>query len=239
MMTKSKMLSCIILAGLAVSSPAQDNFQVGLNFMVGLPQNEFEKHVENNGYGGSGYFTYRLPGTPIRAGAAIGFLIYGSETREVPWGHGIPVWVDVTTTNSILTGHLFARIQPVQGVFQPYLEGLYGFNYLSTRTTVENQEESEDDDEIASSTNYDDAAGSYGYGGGLMFRVYQARQDQIEGTKSLGIWVDFGLRSMKGGEAKYLKEGSITEDENGNFIYDLQRSTTDLLTWHLGVVFTF
>jgi len=51
--------------------------------------------------------------------------------------------------------------------------------------------------------------------------------------------VDFGIRSMKGGEAEYLKEGSITEDANGNFVYDVQRSTTDLLTWHLGVVFTF
>ncbi|MBN1894663.1 hypothetical protein JW906_09210 [bacterium] len=239
MTMKKKWAVCLILAGWALSSSAQDNFQIGLNFMVGIPQNEFADHVDNNGYGGSGYFTYRIPNTPIQAGAAIGFLIYGSDTREVPWGHGIPVWVDVTTTNSILSGHLFARIQPTRGIFRPYLEGLYGFNYLSTRTTIENQEESEDDDEIASSTNYDDAAGSYGYGGGVMLRVYQAKQDQMEGAKSLGIWVDFGIRSMKGGKAEYLKKGSITEDENGHFVYDVQRSTTDLLTWHLGVVFTF
>jgi len=238
-MTKTKLLVCLILTGSTLSSFAQDRFQVGLNFMVGLPQNEFEKHVDNNGYGGSGYFMYRIPQTPIHAGAALGFLIYGSDTREVPWGYGVPVWVDVTTTNSILMGHLFARIQPAQGMFRPYLDGLFGFNYLSTKTSVENQEESEDDDEIASSTNYDDAAGSYGYGGGLMFRVYQARPDQVEGGKTVGIWVDFGIRSMKGGEAEYLKEGSITEDANGNFVYDVQRSTTDLLTWHLGVVFTF
>jgi hypothetical protein len=52
------------------------------------------------------------------------------------------------------------------------------------------------------------------------------------------VLVDFGVRSLKGGEAEYLKEGSITR-QNGKVRYEAFKSETDMVTYHLGVSFDF
>ncbi|MCK7472475.1 MAG: hypothetical protein MZV49_00500 [Rhodopseudomonas palustris] len=83
----------------------------------------------------------------------------------------MPVWVDVTTTNSIMAFDLFLRVQPQSGPIRPYMDLLGGFNLLSTSTSIEDQGW-DDDDDIASSNNFNDAAWGWGSGGGLMIRVY-------------------------------------------------------------------
>ena len=174
-------LAIVLLSTLHVNGQA--SFQAGGNFTLGFPQNEFKENIDNLGYGGTGFFAYRFPQSPLLIGASASFLIYGRETREEPFSTTIPdVSVDVTTTNSIIMGHLFLRLQPPRGSILPYLDGLFGFNYLSTRTTIENQA---NDEEVASSTNFDDITFSYGAGGGLMIRVYQPPQN--ESTKKFKI----------------------------------------------------
>lgn len=217
---------------------AQPLFHFGGNLTLGFPQGEFGDNVENIGIGGTGVFAFNFPQSPLAIGASIGFMIYGSETREEPWSMTIPdVYVDVTTTNNILNGHLFIRIQPPQGAFLPYLDGLLGFNYLWTETSVKDQDEPGEDD-IASTRHLHDIAFSYGVGGGVMFRVWQA-VEQEPGSRALGsIYVDLGVRYLKGGEAEYLKEGSIIV-EDGSVYYDISKSTTDILTIHIGVTFAF
>ncbi len=214
----------------------QTPFQAGGNFTLGFPQNEFKDNIDNMGYGGTGFFAYRFPRSPLLVGASVSFLIYGRETREEPFSTTIPdVFVDVTTTNSIVMGHLFLRLQPPRGSILPYLDGLFGFNYLSTRTTIENQS---NDEEVASSTNFDDMTFSYGVGGGLMIRVFQPPQDDSGKNELQAVYIDLGIRYMKSGEAEYLKKGSIAR-ENGNVTYDVSQSAIDLITGHIGVVFTF
>ncbi|MCF8260143.1 MAG: hypothetical protein K9J12_05160 [Melioribacteraceae bacterium] len=51
--------------------------------------------------------------------------------------------------------------------------------------------------------------------------------------------LDIKARYLYGTKAKYLAEGSIIEDGNGNVFYDISESTTDLLTIHVGVIFSF
>ena len=59
-----------------------------------------------------------------------------------------------------------------------------------------------------------------------------------EGKKPFQILLDAGLRYVIGGEAQYLKEGSIRR-EGGNVTYDLTESKTDMLRLHVGVVGRF
>ena len=238
---KKSILSLLMLLFvfcLAASSYAQPMFHFGGNLTLGLPQGEFGDNVESVGFGGTGFFAYSFPQSPLAVGASLGFLIYGSDTRQEPWSTTIPdVYVDVTTTNNILNGHLFLRIQPPKGAFLPYLDGLVGFNYLWTETSVKDEDEP-GGEEIASSKQLSDGTFCYGAGGGLMFKVYEAPTQNTIGRDLQTVYIDIGVRYLKGGEAEYLKEGSITV-ENGQVFYDISKSTTDIITIHLGVSFAF
>lgn len=234
---RTSMIVLVIVLLATSLANGQASFQAGGNFTLGFPQNEFKENIDNIGYGGTGFFAYRFPQSPLLIGASASFLVYGRETREEPFSMTIKkVFVDVTTTNSIIMGHLFFRLQPLKGSVLPYLDGLFGFNYLSTRTSIEDQW---DNEPIASSTNFDDITFSYGAGGGLMIRVYQSPQDDQKENELQAVYIDLGIRYIKSGEAEYLKKGSIVEEENGDVTYDINKSATDLITGHIGVVFTF
>jgi hypothetical protein len=223
----------IVAAASTVS--AQPQFQAGGNFSLAFPQKDFRKNIGNTGIGAAGHFAYRFGQSPFLVGASLGFWIYGNDTRSVPFSETIDiVTVDVTTTNSFVMGHLLVRVQPQTGSVRPYIDGLIGFNFLNTSTKIDNQSNG---DEIASSNNFNDVASNMGFGGGLMFRVYDAAARGREGNLQ-GVFVDIGVRSLKGGNAEYLKEGSI-HHANGNVVYDRYKSETDLVTCHLGVSFDF
>jgi hypothetical protein len=113
------------------------------------------------------------------------------------------------------------------------VEGLFGFNYLWTETSVKDWE---GDDDAISSKNYDDAALSYGGGAGVMVRVYQGQKENNSGMYAINV--DLGVRYLFGDEAKYLKKGDIHR-ENSTVTYHPSQSTTDLLTVQLGVTFNF
>ncbi len=217
----------------------QSLYQFGGNLTIGLPQGEFGDNVDNVGIGGTGFFAFNFPQSPLAVGASIGFMIYGSETRQEPWI--LPVYVDVTTTNSILMGHFFLRLQPPRGRILPYFDGLAGFNYLWTDTSIKDEDEP-GGEEIASSRQLSDVTFSYGVGGGLMFRVYQAPERKGIGRQLASVYIDLGLRYLKGGEAEYLREGDIEivpREGDDEVIYHINKSTTDILTIHLGASFAF
>jgi hypothetical protein len=229
-------VAALILASTLVS--AQPQFQAGGNFSLAFPQKDFKKNVDNLGIGAVGHFAYRFGQSPFLAGASFGFYIYGNSTREVPFNAEIPdVLIDVTTTNSFVMGHLLLRVQPQTGSVRPYIDGLFGFNFLNTTTKISSQGyDSEGDNEIASTNNFNDIASNFGFGGGLMFCVYDAVARGREGNLQ-SVSVDLGIRSLKGGEAQYLKGGWIQYDENGKIKY--VKSETDLVTYHIGVSFDF
>ena len=212
---------------------AKSNFQGGLSFMAGFPQGDFKDNVDENGFGIGGEILYSPSTSPFGIGISLGFMNYGEESRREPFSTTIPdVEVEVKTTNNIVMGHLLFRAQSKIGPIRPYADGLVGFNYLFTETKIEDVD---DDDEIASSTNLDDGVFSYGAGGGVMLRLYSGK------TKKGKIWsilIDFGARYILGGEAEYLKEGSIKR-VGGRVVFDKIQSKTDILITHLGVTVEF
>ena len=204
--------------------------QGDITVIVGLPQGEFERNVDDAGVGLNFFVGIGLGRTPFVVGLDGGFLVYGFERRHEPFSTTIPdVTVAVETSNAIAMGHVLLRLQPPTGSFQPYVDGLFGFKYFFTETSI-SDEDYGGDFAIASSTNFDDAALSYGVGGGLDIEIHRGQRKSV--------FINVGARYLFGSEAEYLKEGSI-ERRNGRVFFTTDRSETDLLIMQLGITLKF
>jgi len=206
----------------------------GINFTIGQPMGEFKENVDRLGWGISGHFLF-LPQTennPFSLGLNVGFLNYGNESRREPFSSTIPdVTVDVDRSNNLVNFHVLFQLAMTTGIIRPYIEGLFGGSYLFTETSIK----SRGTEEVASSTNFDDFAWSYGGGGGFLIKL-SSNDDPDEEVSA--VFLDLKARYIPGSEAEYLKEGSVRIN-NGTVVYDVVKSKTDLLTFHLGVVIEF
>ncbi|MEW5925236.1 MAG: outer membrane beta-barrel protein [Candidatus Zixiibacteriota bacterium] len=234
---KAIKLICFAVVGAILLSAAPagafTNFQGGLNLLLGFPQGDFKDELNKTGVGIGGEILYSPGKSIFGIGASLGFMVYGHEKSRVPFSPTVPnVFVEVSTDNNIFQGHLMLRVQPKNGPIRPYGEGLIGLNYLFTKTTIKDEGDSED---IASSTDLDDAVFSYGAGGGVMVNLYSG--DPTRG-KLWKLMLDLRLRYLIGGEAEYLKEGSILV-EDGQVFYDISKSKTDMLLAQIGLTFEF
>jgi hypothetical protein len=220
---------------LAGPAPAAEKFDASLRFALGFPQGEFRDSLDRTGLGMDMSFAYLWPGTSVSTGVSFGFLIMGSESRDEPLSPTIPdLVVRVTTTNAILLSHAFIRLQPRSGAVRPYVEGLAGLHYLFTTTSLRG---GDDGGEALSSTNFDDLAFSYGLGGGAKLALLRIeRRERPDRIMTLDL--DVGLRWLRGGQADYLKKGSVHR-ENGVVTYDVSTSRTDLCQAGVGLSFSF
>jgi len=235
-------LSATVVAAILLptrSAHAQIRPEASVGLLLGFPQGEFRDHVPNLGIGLSGTVGIRFPNSPVVIGGDLGFLIYGHEQRREIISPTIPdVEVRVVTSNNILQGNLFLRLQPGTGVVRPYFDGLIGFKYLFTETEIRNVYWG--DDAIAESINLGDVAFGYGIGFGITIRAVDRTQAKLEtGEGPVGILIDLRLRYLMGTEADYLKKGSIERDRSGTVIYDIHTSRTDFLLPFVGISFVF
>ncbi len=229
-----KRFAALLLISVLVFAVEISAQSAGGGLMLGFPQGEFKDNINRLGFGVSGQALFFNPSeeTPFGFGLDIGYLNYGSESREEPFSRTIPdVYVDVNRTNNLVNFHLLFHISPPSGTVRPYLELLFGGAYLFTETSIK----SRGDEEVASSTNFDDFAWNYGAGGGLLINLYSP--ENSEGNFE-ALFLDLKVRYLFGTEAEYLKEGSIVI-QNGNAYYDVSKSKTDLLFAQLGVMVSF
>lgn len=223
----------VLVALSAAAAVAQPKFETGVVFSSGFPQGDFAQNVSHAGLGVTWDFYYRISRSPFSIGASTGFLIYGSQSRAEILSPTIPdVVVDVDTTNNILLTHLLLRYEPPisSRTVRPYVEGLLGFNYLWTQTSLGGGSDQ------LTTTNFSDSAMSYGAGAGVALCLLQGGMPNY--APAYRIDLNLGIRYLFGGQAEYLNEGAI-RTVNGDVYYYVHRSNTNLLTANLGVAFSF
>lgn len=230
---KKIILLLLFLSVLGLPAAIAQNFSFGLSIDGGFPQGNFKRNVERNGIGIEGIAAYSHPNSPLTLGINLGFYNYGNQSRKEIFNPNIPeVRVGVRTSNNIFTGHLFTRLEAKERTVRPYVDALVGLNYLFTESKVEDDDRIET---IASTTNFDDTAFSYGLGGGLKFKIATSHDDM---GNELDWFIDLRARYLFGGEAEYLREGAL-RNNNGTLVYDTSHSSTDLFTVGLGFVVAF
>jgi Outer membrane protein beta-barrel domain len=224
-----------VVLAMPVTTLAQVRGEGGISFVVGTPQGQFDTQVDATGFGINAFGGVRFGrNSPVLLGLDLGFLIYGLERRSEAFSLTIPdVRVDVITSNNIVLSHFLLRFQPARGPVRPYFDGLIGFKYLFTETRIRDQTYI-NDEPIATTTNFDDVALSYGVGGGLSVAVARTGSGGRRGAISL----DIGVRYLLGGQASYLRRGSIRRS-GGRVSYDVFSSETNLLETRIGASIRF
>ena len=228
----------LLLIGVAGPVSAQDEpsrVQAGAGLVVGVPSGEFGNYVTNPGGGITGHLGYRIPNTLAIIGVNVGYIIYGRETRREPFSLTAPdVKVRVITENNILPVNLFLRFQPREGRLRPYVEGLTGFHYLFTETTIEDIPTSTENGFIASSTNFGDFSFTYGGSVGVMLQVFDGNEKRrTQGGAVKSVSLDFRFRYLNGGNTSYLERGAITRSA-GQVTLNTTRSRTNIATIYIG-----
>lgn len=203
--------------------PRRPSAMVGINLQLAFPQGEFAEFV-NTGYGIGGNLTFLL-GQKRQVGVRIfgSWIEYGRSTETLAFP-GLPgLFVDLTTSNSIYSFGVGPEFHLTSGAVRPYLQGAIGLSNFVTSTSAEG---TDDVDPFASSTNFNDWTVAYYGGGGVMFQVSHGKNP---------VFLDGGLRLQSHGRTRYLREGSLETNDDGDIVLDPVESKTDLLVMHLGV----
>lgn len=205
----------------------QSSTFLGVSFLVAAPQGQFADYVRR-GYGIGGDFLFRLDRQGI-VGIRIdgGFLNYGNETKRacISGTIGCRIVVDVHTGNNIALFGVGPQLMLPTGKFRPYVTGTVGLAYFFTQSSLSGTSDTQD---FANTTNFDDATFAWTGGGGVYIPL---------GHRAHPISIDVGVRYHGNGEARYLREGSITDNPDGSITITPIRSQTNLLVFSLGVTF--
>ncbi len=202
--------------------------QGGIGMLAAAPLGEFGTNIDSAG-GFSGHLAVSLGESVVTLGGEAAYLWYGEESRKVPLSTTIPdLVVTVNTDNAMFLLHGRVRAQPRQGRWRPYVDGLFGFTDIFTKTSIERTDCNAFlfvCEPLLESTNSRDFALSYGGGAGVMVGF---------GFPPSAARLDISLRYLRGGEAEYLREGAIRR-EGGQAFFDFSRSRTDMVMLYIGV----
>lgn len=210
----------VAAAGQATESLRPPGFYVGGGVIIAKPTGEFADYV-NIGGGLAGHAVFNPSPEGIFGIRADGmFILYGSETNRYQL---LPlVNVDVTTTNQIAAFQFGPQLTFGQGAVQGYGYGQLGFSYFATTSSVEGSGNTEP---FANTTNFDDLTFASSAGGGIRIRLSSGWNP---------VLLDLGVRYMRNGRARYLREGSIDITGNNVTITPIE-SETNLVVFQLGV----
>ncbi|HEY0969693.1 MAG TPA: hypothetical protein VGE02_01815 [Gemmatimonadales bacterium] len=228
-------LALVLLAPMAGAQGEQDDVltrpirsQVGGHVYYAQAVGDFSDYIDH-GWGGA------LHGTFLASeSGALGirfdgsYMNYGRETvRDVCSLPGnCRVTVDVTTTNNVAYAAVGPQLQVPYGPLRPYVAPQVGWTFIWTTSSIE---DSDDRDRSPLDTeNINDNTFSYGGVAGILlpFTTQNVRTP---------ISLDMGVRYMRNGRVRYLREGDIIDNPTGPPTFDIQRSRADLVTYFVGI----
>jgi hypothetical protein len=229
-----------LLAGMVIAAFGQSRLPRTLDGLAlgGLfPTGAFNQHVSQEGLGAAAYYARRLGRSPLMLGLEVSYAEYGHVYREEFAADSPDGVVDVNTSNNLSQAVVLLRLQPRRGRIMTFLEALAGASYFWTRTTVGESEPEEDLSPLAADNDFEDIAWSAGVGAGLSVQLMKSEKADPTFPRS-GLFLELKVRYMAGGQAEYLKKGSIVV-VGGEYTFTPERSATSHVTVQLGLSFLY
>ena len=166
-----------------------------LNAIWAMPQGDFADNVDRMPAGASVLFGGMVPDTPIFLGTELTVLGYGTEQfLEIPRYEDVPVQsMVVSNKQSMVMGHLVARLHFPVGAVRPYVDALAGMRSFVSTVQVES-------DPLIFPTGFSSRAKttdwgfSYGGGAGVDVVLYEGATDLMR--RPMRVSMNIGARFL-------------------------------------------
>lgn len=185
--------------------------------------------LKNNiglGYGGSGAYMLRLD----RAGflslrADVALIDYGHESMRVPLSSTIGgrIQVKVITSNYIVPVSIGPQLMWPTGIVRPYVTAGIGGQFFYTDSRIDGTDGNVD---VLRTTNQSDGTGTWVAGGGVYVPITSGH---------VNASLDLGVQFVNGGNAQYLRPGSIEDLPNSQIRITPLESETRMTLVRVGV----
>lgn len=211
------------LIGETAGGPPSTRGYIAIGARGAQPLNEFADYIDF-GYGFGGYIAHALDSRGVLSlRGSLDVLWYGHETTRhgTGWGGSL----DVTTSNNIYSMGIGPYLTIPGHDVRPFATAAVGFSYFSTSTSIEWRSTNET---VDSWTEFSDAVTAWTAGGGFLVPLSRGRRP---------VLLELSAIYHGNGEAEYLREGSISRDDEGNAIFTPIRSRTNMVLYTIGVSF--
>ena len=247
----------LVLFIIAFSQLSFSQGQFTITGGAAVPSGDFMTNLDRNGYGLDISFVKKIGPTPLYIGLGGAFYGLGSNVEDHEFQavitagdmviDQIPFHFQSNIGNKMFDGHLLARLVLPIPYIRPYVEGILGFNYFYTSTTITNLTDDDrfndpDDNEVTSKTQLSDFAFSYGAGAGIQLKIGKSSYFDLKAVYTLGAEAEYYTKDDID-SWKIDFSTSIPEEEAEDFVPDLdalpKTSLTDIIFIQVGFTFDF
>lgn len=207
----------------SVRGAAVPRFSVFGDAIVSKPKGDFANYVDH-GFGFNAGGMLRLdPAGMFAVRAEIGGLQYGRERMPIAFDFSGRISADVVTTNMIGWIAMGPQFTFPAGPVRPYANAAFAITNFRTTSSIEDRQTSE---QFAVTENASDFSSAAVFGGGIYVPI---------GGRAPTAMLTLGGKYYYGGEATYLPEGGIQDNDDGSVTLFPARTKTDFVIWQLGV----
>jgi opacity protein-like surface antigen len=197
----------------------------GVAFIQSRPLGAFGANI-GFGYGAEGTYLFRLDRRGILSlRGDVGIADYGNESKQVPLSSTIGgrVQVRVSTNNYLVPMSIGPQLTWPTGGVRPYVNAGIGGQAFYTESHVDGVNDSND---FGRTTNQSDFTSSWSAGGGVYVPLSE---------RHVKVLLDLGVQYYAGGQASYLRPGSIVDLPDSQIAIVPLHSETHLLLARVGV----
>jgi hypothetical protein len=217
-----------------IAEPTPGRVSFGLDGVLMNARGSFGRNVDQLGYGIGGHALMRVdPRGILSLRAELATAQYGSEHTDIAYSpyFGGRVGLEVNTRNAVSWVGIGPELTIPLGRVRPYVNGSINYARFSTVSDLKGDGYDQNgnyqsNQTLASSQNQHDGTSARALGAGIHVPV---------GPRRWLTDAHLGVRYFDGGEADYLREGSITDNSDGSISFTPLRSRTPFVSYQLGV----
>lgn len=226
-------VSFLVLSTVVIAQRNQRNPSLGFGVQIVEPKGQFSEAFDGYPVGLAGTFVAPMGRSPFEVGVAVAWNSMGSQKEDVDvyvytddLGNDIYEQGDMRIRSNNNRYLLVGRFRPFAGGFQPYVEGLTGFETYITKTNVSIDDETFSDVADTDREHWDMAL-TLGWAAGLRIKLGQS------------FLLEARFENLQSGTTTFVDKETIQVADDNSITFETKESRTDKWTYQLGIAFEF